>query len=179
MRKKDFHKIPPDVLHDAQLKLDEVIYLLEPYFIKLAPPERQALVKIETDSIKFLEVSHGIAITRQELFPSFIKAAIFCEEYFLAHELWEVIKKVNKLKDSIYDTEILIGNSALETAMAFYETVKIAAKRDIPGARVIYEELKSAFQSGRRKQRKAKVVKDEMQPELFESHELMGQSKTC
>jgi len=143
--------------------------LLAPYFVGLTPSERQTLVKMETDSIRFLELSHGIAVENPELFPAFMKVAIFREEFSIARELWVVVNKINQLKANIDDTGMLAGNYAMETALTFYHTVKIAAKRDIPGARVIYEELKPAFRSRKRKPKKTETEKDETQPELFES----------
>jgi len=172
MEKRLSNKIPPEILQNVQFKLDEVMCLLKPYLVVLSQAEREALAKIETESIKFLEVSHEVVLGKHELFPAFLKAAIFREEFVTAHELWIIISKLCQLKDSIYDTEMLIGNGALETALAFYNTVKIAAKHDIPGAKVIYEELKPAFQSRKRKPKKAKSIKDAAQGELFDSSEL-------
>lgn len=165
-------KIPANILQDAHIKLDEVMSLLKPYLVALSQQERRAFVKIETESINFLELSHEIAAGYPELFPTFLRMAAFREEFSAAHELWLVAGKINQLRENINDTEMLAGNYALETALAFYHTVKIAAMRDIPGARVIYEELKPAFQSRKQKVRKTRAVKAEAQPELFESAEL-------
>jgi len=129
---------------------------------------------METESIKFLEVSHGIALENSELFPTFIKTAVFREEFSTAHQLWLVVNKINQLKENINDTGMLAGNYAMETALIFYQTVKIAALHDIPGARVIYEELKPAFHSRKRSLRKVKLSKSEAQPELFDRRELGG-----
>jgi len=177
MGRKTFKKIPAEILHGAQTKLDEVMGLLKPYLVTLTQQERQALVKMETESIKFLEVSHGIALENSELFPTFIKAAVFREEFSAAHELWLVANKVSQLNENINDTGMLAGNNAMETALIFYQTVKIAALHDIPGARVIYEELKPAFRSRKRSRRKVKLSKTETQPELFERHELTGPAR--
>jgi hypothetical protein len=160
-------KIPRTVLLEAQSKLDEVIKMLEPYLVSLNSPERQALVKIETESIGFLKISHELAFEYPELFPTFMEKSIFREGYLTTHELWLLINKINKLREGIDDTELLVGNRVLDIAIAFYNTIKIAARRDIPGAKVIYEELKPALPARKRKRRKA--VEDERQPELFES----------
>lgn len=168
MGKKIVKKIPAEILHNAQLLLDEVNYSLRPYVISLTQPERQTLSKIETASIKFLEVSHEIASRSSELFPAFMKTVVFCEEFSIACELWALISKIDELKEIINDTELLAGNYALDEALAFYHTVKIAAQHDIPAARVIYEELKPAYSIRKWKLKKVNMVKDEKQPELFE-----------
>ena len=167
MRSRTIAKIPPEILHDIHSRLDELLYLLKPYLIALTPPERRTLSKIGTESIKFLEMSHQFADKNPGLFPAFRKAASFREEFYTAQELRMVISKIDRLKDTINDTEMLAGNYALETALIFYNIVKIAARHDIPGTRVIYEELKPAFPVGRRRQRKGKTENDEGQLELF------------
>ena len=142
-------------MQEAQLKLDEMMNLLEPYLVSLTPAERRTLIKMGNDNFAFLELSYGLAVEYPDLFPSFMKAAVFKEEFFAAQGLWTIFNRINLLRDRISDTEMLAGNIALETAMAFYHTVKMAARRDIPGARIIFDELRPVFSSGRQKRRKA------------------------
>lgn len=172
MDSKSFKKIPADILKNVQIKLDDVYGLLMPYLVRFTVPERKALAKIGKESITFLELSHRIAVNNSELFPSFLKISIFRKEFSIAHELWSVMARIDELREAINDTEMLAGNFALETALTFYKTVKIAARHDIPGAGVIYEELKSAFYSLKSGQQKSRPKSDKRQPELFESDEL-------
>ena len=151
---------------NAHTKLDELMNLLQPYLVVLTPPERLALFKMGEECFDFIKQSHELAVDYPELFPEFKKAAIFSEAFFIVHELWILIKKINHLRDIINDTEMLAGSYAFEVAMAFYNTIKIAARHDIPGAKVIYEDLKPKFPVKKRK--KAKAVKDKRQPELFD-----------
>ena len=130
--------------------------MLEPYLVVLTRADRQVLVKMRAETFKFVELSYGLAVEYPELFPSFKETAIFKEEFITARELWSFDNKLNRLKDTIIDTEMAAGSNVLETALAFYHTVKIAARRDIPGARTIYEELKPGFPSRRRRQQQAK-----------------------
>ena len=151
--KKIINRIPLSVLRDAQIKLDEVMDMLGPYLIALDPPERQALVRMEAGSCEFLEMSYALAVENPELFPGFAEAAIFEENFSIVQELWTFGAKINQLNDNIRDTEMAAGNYALEAALCFYNMIKIAARHDIPGARVIYEELKPRRPPGKRKHR--------------------------
>ena len=150
MNKKIKKRIPLARLRDARLKLDEAAEILEPCLEAVSPPEQQTLVRMGAKSVKFLEVSHELAIKNPELFPSFVKTAFFEEDFFIVRELWTFTNKLNQMRESIRDMEMTAGNNALEAALAFYQTVKFAARRDIPGARVIYEELKPRRPSKRR-----------------------------
>ena len=151
MRKKTIKKIPLGVLRDAQSRLDEVMDMLGPYLLVLNPQERKNLVKVGDKSFMFVELAYGFANEHPEMFPGFTKAQILEEEIFVARELWTLTSKLNQLNDDIQDTKMAAGNHALQAAMAFYQTVKIAARRDIPGAAVIYEELKPSRPTGLRK----------------------------
>jgi len=150
MSKKVINRIPLPVLRDARLKLDEVLNLLRPYLV--SPSERQVLVELGADSLAFIEASYGIAVKYPELLPCFSGAPIFGEDFFMAREFWGFAAKLNHLRDTLHDTEMAAGNYGLEAALAFYTMMKIAARHDIPGARMIYEELKSRRPSGRRRQ---------------------------
>jgi len=151
MSKKVINRIPLSILQKAKLKLDEVMNMLRPYLVALSPSERQALVKLGAESLEFIELSYGFAAKNPELLPGFVETSIFGKDFFIAQELWSFAAKLNHMKDSIHDMEMAAGNYGLETALAFYRMIKIAARHDIPGARIIFEELKP-MRPGRRKQ---------------------------
>jgi len=159
VKKKAVFRIPLAILHEAQLKLDEVIRMLEPYLVELSPPERQEMVRMGPESFEFVELSYGLVVENPELLPGFTEAASLGEGFSAVRELWILDKKLTQLKNYICDMEMATGDHVLEAALAFYQTVKIAARRDIPGARIIYEELKPKRPSGRRKQNRIKALK--------------------
>ena len=161
-------KIPPEVLNRARQILDEVIRILEPHFVILTPSERLFYRKTCSGLIKFLELSHELAVESPGLFPTFIKTEVFQEEYFTTHELLILVNKINRLSEYVNDAERLSENRTMEIALAFYETVKIAARRDIPGARIVFDELKLAYPSASKARKKQGHDEDEGQLELFD-----------
>ena len=56
-----------------------------------------------------------------------------------------------QLEEGISGTEMSAGSEAYQAALVFYHSVKLAAVQDVPGAKVVYEELKTRFPGGRRK----------------------------
>jgi len=153
MSKKVTNKIPLPVLKNARRKLDELMDMLAPYLVTLSPTERQPLVKMRADYLKFIDVSYGLALENPELFSGFFETVTFGEDFSAAHELLSFAAALNQLRDNMSDTEMAAGNCGLQAALAFYNTVKIAARHNIPGVRMIYEKLKSRRPLGRRKQR--------------------------
>jgi hypothetical protein len=55
------------------------------------------------------------------------------------------------LEEAIDDTEMAAGSEAYQAALVFYKSIKMAAEQDIPGAKAVYEELKTRFPGGKRK----------------------------
>ncbi|GHU43561.1 hypothetical protein FACS1894190_14190 [Spirochaetia bacterium] len=47
--------------------------------------------------------------------------------------------------------EMAAGSKAYQAALVFYSSVKVAAAQDVPGAKAVYDELKTRFPSGKRK----------------------------
>jgi len=164
-------KIPPEALRKAQLKLDEAAKVLKPHLVVLTPSERLSFRKSGAELIKFLELSHNLAVESPGLFPAFINTEVFRNEYLTTHELWILVNKINQLGEHVRDTERLSGNRTLEMAVAFYQTVKMAARRDIPGSKIIFSELRSAFPPGIKKQKKTGEKNKDRQLELFEEHQ--------
>ena len=161
-------KIPPCVLFCAKIKLDELEKLLEPYIVALSPNEEKTFIKMDAESMEFLKRSQSYAAGNVQLFPAFRDEALFKKEYFIAQELWTLTRRINHIYNCLYNMGTLAGNNALESAMAFYNTVKIAAKRDIPGAKAIFEDLKLSFRIKNRKRQKPGQQSGKSQPELFE-----------
>ena len=138
-------KIPQKLLLTANIKMDELTKLLEPSLVSLSAAERKALDKTGEEAMEFLKLSYGMSLGNPELFPPFLKTSSFGENFSSAYELSRLLYKIDSLRSGISDTKDLIGSHAMENALAFYNTVRIAARRDIPGASLIYEELKAAF----------------------------------
>ena len=156
MSKKVINKIPLSILQSAQEKLEEAMNMLGPYLVVLSPTERQVLVEMNDEYVNFIEVSYGLAVEDPDLLSCFLEAGEFEEDFSIVQGLLRLAAKLNDLKNCINDTEMVAGNYGLQAALAFYNTIKIAARHDIPGTRVIFEELKARRPHGRRKLRRNK-----------------------
>jgi hypothetical protein len=138
-------KMPSAALVNVQSKLNEAMDLLMPYLLTLSPDERQALVNMGADSVEFLEKAHDLTVKYSKLIPKLIKSSVFTEESATIKELDLLINKLKLLENSLSGIQLIMGGDVLEVALDFYHTIKIAAMRDIPGAEVVYEELKPLF----------------------------------
>jgi hypothetical protein len=151
--KKNSHvqAIPQDILTQAQTKIQEALTLLTPYLLALTPVERQGMPKMGEKTISFVEKAYDFAKQNPNLVPPYLEMTAFGTDFTDAHGLWTLHNLVLQLEEGISDTEMTAGSEAYQAALVFYKSVKMAAAQDIPGAKAVYEELKTRFPGGKRK----------------------------
>jgi hypothetical protein len=151
--------IPEKVLNDAQTKIDEVQVLLAPYMLALTSGERQGLPKMGEKTISFVEKAYDFARRNPNLLPPYLDMDAFGVDFTDAHGLWTLLNSVQQLEETIDDTEMIAGSESYQSALVFYQSVKLAASQDVPGAKAVYEELRTRFPGGKRKSDSAETVK--------------------
>ncbi|GHU46102.1 hypothetical protein FACS1894190_18160 [Spirochaetia bacterium] len=143
--------IPAEVLTQAQTKANELKTLLAPYMLALTPTERHELPKMGEKTIGFVEKAFDFAKQNPNLCPPYLDMTAFAIDFGDAHGLWTLLTTVQQIHQNIDDTEMAAGSEAYQAALVFYSSVKVAAAQDIPGAKAVYEELKTRFPGGKRK----------------------------
>jgi hypothetical protein len=136
------------VLTQAQAKIDEARALLAPYIVALTPTERYDLPKMGEKTIAVVEKAYDFARQNPNLIPPYLDLDAFGIDFSDAHGLWTRSNTVQQLQEGINDTEMTAGSEADQAALVFYKSVKMAAAQDIPGAKAVYEELKTRFPQG-------------------------------
>jgi hypothetical protein len=137
--------IPSIVLEAAQTKIDEVLASLAPYLLALTPAERRELPKMGEKTIGFVKKAFDFARQNPNLLPAYCSADDFGIDFGVAHRLWTLLNTIQQLEQGVDDTEMLVGSEAYQAALVFYKSVKLAAAQDVPGAKAVYEKLKTHF----------------------------------
>jgi hypothetical protein len=148
---KHVQAIPQDVLAQAQTKINEAAALLAPYIVALTPAERHELPKMGEKTIGFVEKAYEFAKQNPNLVPPYLDMDAFGMDFRDAHGLWALVNSIRQLNENAEDTEMLAGSEAYQAALVFYKSVKMAAAQGVPGAKAVYEELKTRFPGGKRK----------------------------
>jgi hypothetical protein len=138
-------------LTQAQTKINEVAALLAPYIVALTPAERHELPKMGPKTISFVEKAYDFAQQNPNLVPPYLDITAFGTDFGDAHGLWTLVNSIRQLDENASDTELAAGSEAYQAALVFYKSVKMAAAQDVPGAKAVYEELKTRFPGGKRK----------------------------
>jgi hypothetical protein len=148
---KHIQAIPADVLTQAQTKVNEIAALLAPYIVALTPAERHELPKMGEKTISFVEKAYDFAKQNPNFVPPYLDITAFGTDFEDAHGLWTLVNSIRQLEENAGDTEMTAGSEAYQAALVFYKSVKMAAAQDVPGAKAVYEELKTRFPGGKRK----------------------------
>jgi hypothetical protein len=151
MADKHVIPIPPEVLVQALTKFNELIALLSPYLLPLTPDERRKMLKMGDKTLSFVLKAIEYAHHYPQLCPSFLNITAFDTDVADATGLRTVHISAKQLSDDIDDTIMVAGSEAFQASLIFYNAVKAAAAQNVPGAKEVYEDLRSRFPRGKHK----------------------------
>jgi hypothetical protein len=137
--------IPDDVVAQVVEKIGEIEALLLPYTHALTPKERQTLSKMGDKSLAFVKKAYEYAKTLPAVIPSYVNVDDFTIDLADTERLFALNRRFDVLANQMNDTVTLAGSEAYEYALAIYSSVKDAAVRNVPGAKVAAQELKARF----------------------------------
>ena len=143
--------IPQNVLDEVKQKINESVGLLKPYIVSLTPAERSDLAKLGDKTLAFVEKTKSHSTDNPQLRPAYFNPDEFAVDYNDFSNLRPLLNQVEQLLHNIEDTMMLAGSEAYIASLSFYNSAKDAAKRDVPGAKAVYDDLKVRFPNNRSK----------------------------
>lgn len=139
-------KIPAEQLASVKTKVTEIVEILSPHLKSLRADEIRGLFKMSDKSIPFVDKCIEYAKTNPEFLPPYANLEELEVDANAVSKLSEIAKPLMQLLDNLQDTITLSGSEALTTALTYYNSVKQAAKMNVPNAKTIYEDLKKRFE---------------------------------
>ncbi len=118
---------------------------LDGFLINLTPEERQSLPRIGDNSLAFDEKCAAYMASRPDLVPSFLDLAEMALDRKAVADLLPCLRELAPLCEGLEDTIMLANSDNMMGDLAFYQNTKQAAKRGVPGAGTIYDDLKTRF----------------------------------
>jgi hypothetical protein len=149
--------LPSEVAAQIEAKVTE-IKLLMPYLVGLSTTDHQKLNILGRKSTQFVQRAVESVRQNPELAPSFLDAGVLERNYALYNSLLTILEPVQHLERMISDTLMVAGNLAYTDALDYYNTVKRAAKSNVPGAEAVSENLKTRFRQNSRSKVTAAVT---------------------
>jgi hypothetical protein len=118
---------------------------LLPFLIKVGPEERRMIPKMGDKTVSFVTKAAEYASSNPALVPQFIDVEEIKKDVSLVSVLRTIAGPLDTISDLLNDTMLVAGSEAYCSALAFYSSVKFAARMNQPGAEVIFNELKQQF----------------------------------
>lgn len=119
--------------------------VLKPYLVALTPAERQELPKMSDGTAPFVQKTLEYAQTNAGFVPAYIDVKDLKTDFDAVEALAQIFRPIEQLYFNLSDTMTLSGSEAYVASLAFYNSVKQAAKMNVPGAKAIAEDLKMRF----------------------------------
>ena len=138
--------IPEDVKTEVNTKFDEILTILNPYLVAVTESQKASLLKIGDKTValvnKSFEYSTG---SGKEYVPAYLDVVEFGKDVVASNLLNLIGNKIDQLQQMVDDTRSLAANDAYAEALAYYGSVKNAAKAGEAKAKIIYEDLSQRF----------------------------------
>jgi hypothetical protein len=131
--------------------LEELQGIISMHVKPLTPKDRRNLFKMGDKTLAFVKKCYEFSQKNPELCPKYFEMKEFEADFKDANSLYTTVNMSAQLHRKLVDLQMCAGSDALQNALIFYNSVKMAAANDIVGAKVVYEELRKRFPATRRR----------------------------
>ncbi|MBI5394487.1 MAG: hypothetical protein HZA91_04240 [Verrucomicrobia bacterium] len=128
-------------------KLAEIRALM-PFLINLTVTEKSTLPKMGTFRTGMDEAFSQEMAAHPELVPNFVDMTELGKDRVLRAILNDIAQQVAALNEAVEDTQTAAGVDTYMAYLSFYNNVKQGAKRNVPGADSVLDNLKRFFPRG-------------------------------
>jgi hypothetical protein len=138
----------PEQLEQIRTAITTLNTVLKPQLVQLGPQSRMELAKMGDKTIGFVSKTLEHARNNPDLTPRYFNLDDADIDFHAVTILREFSGSLGTLSEMLQDTMTLSGSEAYTASLAFYNSVKNAAKDEQPGAKLIYDDLKARFPRG-------------------------------
>lgn len=157
MKNEVSFEIPDEKMSQINDAVQVLADLLAPYKVVLTGEQRRRLSRIGDKSIATVEKVNQYADSHPEFVPNYAVTGDFRIDFAFFQKAWQILRPLMPIIEVFENAMIISGNEAWEFARAYYKSVREAAKSGIPGAQVIYDDLKPRFEKSSSEKNAAKL----------------------
>lgn len=144
--------IPAEVITQATDLVTQLNTLLAPYMQALTADQRHGILKMGPKTIDFVNKAFDYAGSYPQFAPQFMNRKELGDDVTVVDGLTQIEQPVVNLATQLDDTIMMAGSEAYVAALMYYNSVKAAAKNNVPGAKAIYDDLKIRFERAHKKE---------------------------
>ncbi|HTH57854.1 MAG TPA: hypothetical protein VL728_17525 [Cyclobacteriaceae bacterium] len=113
--------------------------------VTLSDEERQTLPKMKDGTVAFVQKALDYCQTNPEFVPVYIGVGDLEIDLTAVKDLMRIFRPLQQITQAVEDSMMLAGSEAYVAALAYYNSVKHAAKMKVPGAQKIYDDMSARF----------------------------------
>lgn len=118
---------------------------LLPKLITLTKEERIELPKMGDKTLAFTTKANEYTAQNEALVPPYFSVEEFTTDLNATTQLRGYAQQLAPLMEALDDSTMAAGSEAYQAALLFYSIIKTAAENNVPGAKVIANELSQRF----------------------------------
>ena len=116
-----------------------------PFLVNLSPQDRKELPKLGDKTVGFDEKCRSYMSSHPEFIPPFISVDEVEKDRELRSRFLAFMPEFMMLAEHMDDTLTVLGSEILMADLAYYQNVREAARRGLPGAQQIYDDMRVRF----------------------------------
>ncbi len=121
------------------------IWGLLPFLISITGDEKKEIPKMGSGSVGWVEKAMDYIQANPQFVPPYLDVTKLKNKVQLTKQLAPIFEAVNQLHSSLDSTFAVVGSEAYVASLSFYNSVRDAAKRNVPGTKAIYDDLQKRF----------------------------------
>jgi hypothetical protein len=137
--------IPPETLDSMINRLSQFMGEVEPYAVHLRPLDRQRLRGVGLKKQGFIEGAYSLAVINPQFLPSYLTIEKLRKDIEYSANIRILFDLCKQLYEYVHNLDIQSSDVKYTDMLAFYASVRKAAKRRIDGAQTIHRELEPFF----------------------------------
>ena len=139
--------LTPAEISTIKAAIQTIEATLRPHLVALDAKDKQGMPKMGDKSLAFVAKTLDYMKSNPEFTPIFLDAAEIDKDYTGFSVLNEFLRPLAQITDNIEDTAFLCGSDTYRGALNYYDSVKQAAKMNVPNAKAIFDDLKVRFEA--------------------------------
>lgn len=132
---------------------------LQPILIALEMADKKNLAKLGERSVSFVAKTMQYVDSDAEFLPAFIDVGEMKKDFQAFNTLNSFLRPLRQIVGNLDDTATLCGSEAILASLAYYNSVKLAARMNTPKASTIYDDLSQRFEAQKARKTKPETLK--------------------
>jgi hypothetical protein len=115
------------------------------FLIGLTDDQRKKMLKMGDKTVGFEQKCASYMASRPDLVPSFVDVNQLSQDRAAWADVADILRALLDAYQRVDDTDMVLAHQIYLPDLSFYQNVQMAAKRNVPGAQAIYDDLKARF----------------------------------